>query len=231
MNTKAIDSILAQAKKQGAKALSEFESLRLLDAAGIPVAGHKFVSTGDEAVEAAESIGFPVVVKGAGRELLHKTELGIVFLNQVDKKQVAEATREIAQRAGSGLEGFIVAEMISGERELIAGFLRDSNFGPSVMFGLGGIAAEALGDAVFRLAPLSVAEASEMITEIRGRKLLGPFRGMPEVDISSLAEAIVALGELGSSREIIKEIDVNPLIVSGSKAVAADALIVLNNNE
>ena len=117
--------------------------------------------------------------------------------------------------------------MIDGKRELMIGMIRDPQFGPSVIFGLGGIFTEILNDFSFRVAPLTKQEAKEMITEIRANKILSSIRGMPPVDIEMLSEMIVKVGEIGCDIEAIKEMDINPLIISGSMPIVVDALIVL----
>jgi len=118
--------------------------------------------------------------------------------------------------------------MIKGSRELVAGFIRDVQFGPCVMFGLGGIYTEILQDIAFRVAPIEKAEALEMIDQMKARKMLEAFRGMPATDINQLADILVRVGNIGVEQAAIKEIDINPIIVSGSGLVAVDALILLN---
>ena len=118
--------------------------------------------------------------------------------------------------------------MLCGNRELVAGMTRDAQFGPCVMLGLGGIFVEALREVVFRVAPMSNQDAEDMMEEIRGSGLLGSFRGDPPVDRGSLAEVLISLGELGLSRPDIAEVDINPLIIEGSRPIAADALVVVS---
>ena len=124
---------------------------------------------------------------------------------------------------------FLVQEMIMGDRELVMGLVRDPQFGPCAMFGLGGIFTEALGDVSFRAAPLTEPDALEMMREIKGRKILSAYRGMPAMDLDDLGKSLIRLGQIGLDHEIIREIDINPLIVKDGKPVAVDALIVLAN--
>jgi len=121
----------------------------------------------------------------------------------------------------------LVQEMVKGKRELVAGLTRDAQFGPCVMFGLGGIFTEILKDISFRVAPLEKRDALEMMQEIKGHKILNSIRGMDAADLNILADILVALGRIGLENENIKEIDINPLILSGGKPVAVDALVVL----
>jgi acetyl-CoA synthetase (ADP-forming) len=139
---------------------------------------------------------------------------------------VRDAYKEITGRV-SKLDGVLVQEMIKGSREFVIGLTRDPQFGPCVMFGIGGIFTEVMKDVSFRIAPLTQADAEEMIEEIRMKKLLGEFRGSPAVDRSALVCALVGIGELAIRHSEIAEIDINPLIIAGNKPVAADALVIL----
>jgi acetate---CoA ligase (ADP-forming) subunit beta len=224
---KQIEAIISDALSRGQVALSEYDSLRLLNLAGVPTVDSRFAANVDEAIAAAGQIGYPVALKGTGAKLMHKTEIGVVRLGLADDKAVSHNVREITERAGDLLEGFIVAPMINSARELIAGFLRDPSFGPAVMFGVGGIAAEAIKNVVFRLAPLTPYDAIEMISEIKAVGMLDDFRGLPAIDRNALASSLVTLGNLGISYDAIREIDINPLLIEGDKPVAADALVVL----
>ena len=125
------------------------------------------------------------------------------------------------------LDGILVQQMVKGSRELVVGMIRDAQFGPCVMFGLGGIFTEVLKDVSFRIAPLEKRDALEMAQEIKSAKILGAFRGMPPVDMDLLVSMLIGMGKLGLDLDAVKEVDVNPLIVSGSKPVAVDALVVL----
>jgi len=221
--------ILKQAKKKKAKTLSEYDSKRVLAEYGIPVTKERLVKSQKEAVAAAEEIGYPVVLKAAGAELTHKTELDVVKLGLADAKSVRLAMREIKEAAkGQKLQGILVQEMVKGQRELVAGLIRDKQFGPCVMFGLGGIYTEVLKDVAFRVAPLTEQDALDMMEEIKGRKILESFRGMEEADKDALARVLVSMGRIGMENDEVAEIDVNPLILKkDGSAVAVDALVVL----
>ncbi len=218
--------IIEKALKNGQKTLSEYESRLVIESAGVPVVPAALVKTKQEAVCEAAKIGFPLVMKGCSAELAHKTEAGMVALNICNIEEVAAVFEEFTDKAKK-LDGVLIEKMVKGSREFVIGLSRDAQFGPCVMFGLGGILTEALKDVTFRVAPLSRQDALEMIDEIKTKKLLGEFRGSPAVDRDALARALVGVGDLGMKYDSIAEIDINPLIISGNQAVAVDALVVL----
>jgi acetyl-CoA synthetase (ADP-forming) len=211
--------------------LSEAESKALLARHGVPVPDEALVGSAEDAAAAAERIGYPVVVKLCGRAIAHKTERGLVKLNLRDAGAVTAAAQELlaAARREDGEVGLLVGAMVSGARELIAGFVRDEQFGPCVMLGIGGIFAEALGDVAFRLAPLEPIDADELIDDLSNQALLGALRGEPPVDRAALARILRGLAEVGEGDERIRSIDLNPLIVtSGGVPTAVDALVELD---
>jgi acetyl-CoA synthetase (ADP-forming) len=212
---------------QSSKILSEFESARLLAGFGIPTAKGILAQNLEEVKKAAESIGYPVVLKACSPEVSHKTESGLVAVDLRNEADLELAFQKISGSSPAKGGGFLVQEMIKGGRELVVGMIRDPQFGPCVMFGLGGIFTEILGDVTFRPAPLSEADAAEMMREIKGNKILDAVRGMPAVDADALIQCLIAVGRIGMEREEIEAIDVNPLIIQGSKPVAVDALVVL----
>jgi acetate---CoA ligase (ADP-forming) subunit beta len=214
-------------RKQFPKNLSEFESSRLLADYGIPTAKGILAQNWDEVRRAAEAIGYPVVLKVCSPEVSHKTESGLVAVDLRNEADLKLAFQRIGGSAPAKGGGLLVQEMIQGGRELVIGMIRDPQFGPCVMFGLGGILTEILGDVTFRPAPLSEADAGEMLKEIKGQKILGAIRGMPAVDTDLLIQCLMAVGRIGLDRKEIQAIDINPLIVQGSRPVAVDALVVL----
>ncbi|MBN1364162.1 MAG: acetate--CoA ligase family protein [Syntrophaceae bacterium] len=220
--------IIEKAKAQNRTALTEAESKEVLKKYGIPVVEEKVVKTIEEAETAAETIGYPVVLKGLGSNLTHKTEKGLVKLNLRNKEDIRSAALHIKEAAGNDLEGFLLQPMLEGKREFVAGLFLDEQFGPTVMFGLGGIFTEAIGDVVFRLAPLNDNEAQKMIDELHAQKLLGAFRGESAPDKNALIKTLVGLSRIGVEIPDVKEIDINPLIVTAEgKVIAVDALIIL----
>jgi acetyl-CoA synthetase (ADP-forming) len=218
--------IIKKAVKKGRKTLSEYESRLVIESAGVLVAAAALAKTKEDAIQEAEKMGYPVVMKGCSAELSHKTEAGMVALNICSSDEVARVFDELTGKM-KNLDGVLVEKMVRGSREFVIGLSRDPSFGPCVMFGLGGIFTEALKDVTFRVAPLSKEDALEMIDEIKTKKLLGEFRGSPVVDREALAKALVGVGDLGMKYDSIAEIDINPLIVCGNKPVAVDALVVL----
>ena len=206
--------------------LSESRSRLLVSEAGIPVSNWETADSTQEAVSLAKNLGFPVVVKLCGDEIAHKTERGLVRLNLNTEEAVQEAADELLSSvtADDGEVTLLVSEQIRGNRELIVGLVRDEQFGPCVMLGIGGILAEAVADVAFRLAPLSRSEASDLIDDLSMQSLLGPFRGEPAVDREALINVLCVLGDLGSDQEILS-VDLNPLIVANGVPIAVDALV------
>jgi acetyltransferase len=212
------------------RTLSEADSKALLRVHGVPLADERVALDADAAADAATAIGFPVVVKLNGDAIAHKTERGLVRLRLGDKDAVRAASAELlgAATPDDGEVSLLVAPMVGGARELIAGVVRDPQFGPTVMLGVGGVLAEALADVVFRPAPLSRLDATEMLEELRTQRALGPFRGEAAVDRERIIDVLVGLADLAMARPDIASIDVNPLIVRPDGVpVAVDALVEL----
>ena len=207
--------------------LSEAESKQLLARHGVPVPDESLVTSPDEAAAAGDRIGYPVVAKLCGRSIAHKTERGLVRLNVRDGEALRTATTELLAAAtpADGEVGVLVGPMVRGNRELIAGVVRDEQFGPCVMLGVGGILAEAVADVAFRVAPLSRADAEDLIDDLATQKLLGEFRGEPPVDRRRLTDILVGLGETVAEDASIRSIDVNPLVVADGVPTAVDALV------
>jgi acyl-CoA synthetase (NDP forming) len=222
--------IIRKTRTEGRTALTEAESKQLLRHFGVPAVDEVVVSSIDEAVSQAEAAGFPVVLKGLGAKLTHKTERGLVKMNLRSVDDVRKAAREITEAAGDDLEGFLLYHMVEGRRELMAGLFHDAQFGPVIMFGLGGIFAEALGDAVFRIAPLNESHANDMINQIRAIHLLGKFRGEQAVRTEQLVQTLVGLSRLGIEHPEVREVDVNPLLAGpDGRVTAVDALVILGD--
>lgn len=206
--------------------LSEFESRKVLDGYGIPLVTTVLTATRREAIDAAAEIGYPVVLKGCGADLTHKSEAGVVRLNLTTADEVASAFGAIETAVSGALDGILVQPQIRGTRELVAGMIRDPQFGPCVMFGLGGIYTEVLDDACFRIAPLQERDAIAMMDGIRGAAILGPVRGMAAADRCALSRILVALGRIGLDRDEIEAIDVNPLLLQeDGTPIAVDAAV------
>ena len=206
--------------------LSEADSRALVAEAGVTVSRWATADDADNAAVAAEEMGFPVVVKLCGDAIAHKSERGLVRLSLTSADDVRGAATELLSAAteSDGDVELLVSTMVSGDRELIAGLVRDPQFGPCVMLGVGGVLAEAVADVAFRLAPLERLDAHELIDDLGAQTLLGPFRGQPAVDRDVLADTLCALGDLASD-PTIASIDLNPLIVFEGQPMAVDALV------
>ncbi len=223
MNT---DGIISEDLARRQKALSEFDSKRLLEAYGVPVTKEELASTTADAVKAARALGYPVVMKACGPEITQKTERRLVEIGIGDDEAVARSYAELNARA-AGTGDILVQEMIAGRRELLFGMTRDPLYGPCVTFGLGGIFTEILDDVACRIAPFGRADADAMLDEIRGYAILGAVRGMGAVDRAALCDALTGLARLALEHPEVKEIDVNPVIIAEGRPVAVDALVVL----
>lgn len=223
-----IERLIRAARGRGERLLSEHDSKRVLAAYGVPVTREVLVRTAAEAAAAARRIRYPVALKACAAGAAHKTERGLVALGLGGERALRAAFGTLRARAGPGFGGgFLVQEMVRGDRELAIGMVRDPQFGPCVMFGLGGIFTEVLRDAAFRVAPLGRRDALEMLGAIRGHRILEAVRGLPAVDRGALGRNLVAVGRIGLDHPDIAAIDVNPLIVRGTTPVAVDALVVL----
>ncbi len=210
--------------------LSERDSKAVLAEFGLPIAPERLVGDPTSAGDAADELGYPVVAKLNGDAIAHKTERGLVRLRLADRRSVEAAAADLLSAAtpADGDVSVLVAPMISGNRELIAGVIRDPQFGPTVMLGVGGILAEAVADVVFRPAPLDAVTAAEMVDDLSTQKLLGPFRGEAAVDRGQLVDILVGLGRLADERSDVVSVDINPLIVQpDGRLVAVDGLVEL----
>ncbi len=209
------------------RTLSEADSTSLVAEAGVPVPGEAVVATPDAAIEAAARFGYPVVAKLCGDRIAHKTERGLVRLGLRDDAAVQRAAAELLEAAtpDDGDVGVLIAPMVSGARELIAGIVTDPQFGPAVMVGVGGVLAEAVADVAFRLVPLDAYDAQDMIDDLRAQALLGPFRGEPPVDREALGQVLLALSRLAEAHPEVVSVDLNPLVVVDGSPIAVDALV------
>jgi acetyl-CoA synthetase (ADP-forming) len=172
-----------------------------------------------------------MVMKGCSTEIAHKTEKGLIRVDIRTTTEAKKAFREIMTEMEGFEDGVLMQEMIKGRRELVIGLTRDAQFGPCVMFGLGGIFTEILHDVTFRRAPLEIRDAMEMMQEIKGYKILDTVRGMEAADKKHLTNMLINIGRIGLDFDSIMGIDLNPVIISGTKPVVVDALIVLEGNK
>jgi acyl-CoA synthetase (NDP forming) len=224
-----ITGIIDAALSEGRTVLSEHESKEVLRAYAIPVTKEREVRHEKGFKEALAEIGFPLVIKASGPGLSHKTERGLVHVDIGNQKEAMAAFKLIMKEVKAEGAGVLVQEMIRGKRELMAGLVRDPQFGPCVTFGLGGIFTEILRDISFRVAPVDRVDVLDMISELKAAKLLEAYRGMPAADMDQLVHMVMQVGTIGLEQPRIKEIDINPIILSGSLPVAVDALVVLSS--
>ena len=223
-----MQNIIKEAQDRGQRILTEIQSKEILSAAGIPAVKTLLARSKEEAQQLASTLGFPTALKVCSPVITHKTDIGGVSLNLSSAEEVGRAYERIVNAAqGNAIDGVAVQQMVSSGVEVITGTVRDPQFGPMVMFGLGGIFVEVLEDVTFRIVPLTAEDASEMISEIKGRRMLEGARGMEPVNKEALVDVLLKLSHLVEKTPQISEIDINPLFADAQGAAAADARIVL----
>jgi acyl-CoA synthetase (NDP forming) len=214
-----------QADEKGTKVLDEYEAKRWLKALNLKVVKELRVKSSEEAVKAAKKIGYPTVLKGIAEGQIHKTEAGLVKLNLQNAEQLNSAYKKML-RLKTKPKSFLIQSMLKSDLELIIGIIRDPQFGPAAMLGIGGVWAEVYKDVVFRLVPLNKEEILRMVEDLKGQVLLKGYRGSKPVNIASLADWLIKLGELAMTFKKIQEIDVNPLLIVNGEPIAVDATII-----
>jgi acetyl coenzyme A synthetase (ADP forming)-like protein len=232
LDSDRVGAIIRQARAEGRTHLEQSEAMALCAAAGIPTVPSRVVQSPDEAAAVAASLGFPVAMKAVSPEIIHKSDVGGVALNidSADEARSAYARmlRDVGRAAPDAVvRGALVQPMVGGGVETIVGVSRDRLFGPLVMFGLGGIFVEVLRDVVFRVAPLGIVDANDMLDGIRGTRILGGMRGRPAVNREALTEVLCRVAQLAVEFEEIEELDLNPLLAFADGAVAVDARVRL----
>jgi acyl-CoA synthetase (NDP forming) len=227
-----IERFLFRVQRDGRETLTEPETKAMLALAGIPVPPERVATSAAQAARLAQRIGFPVVLKVVSRDLPHKSDVGGVQLGVRSQDEVRRAYRAIVRRVHQAsrharIEGVLVQPHLSG-REVILGVTRDAQLGPVIVFGLGGTAVELLGDVAFRLAPIDARDAREMLGEIKSAPLLGGYRGTVAVKTDSIVRALLNLSQLMSRfSDVIREIEINPMVMTSRGGVAVDAMAVL----
>lgn len=226
------EQVLEQANQENRTQLTEIESKEILKEAGIPVIETKLARTKKEAISLSKRMGFPIALKVVSPDIIHKSDIGGVKLRLTNVTQIGNAYSEIMlsirQRFPEArVQGVAVQKMVRPGVEVIIGMNEDAQFGPVLMFGLGGILVEVLKDVSFRLVPVTRKDAEKMIREIKGYTLLQGYRGQEPADIPSLEQLIVKVSALVEQYPQIKELDINPLFAYQDSAVAVDARISL----
>jgi acyl-CoA synthetase (NDP forming) len=231
----AIHPNIERARSEARTSLTEIESKELLRQAGINTIDTRLATSKSEAVSISKQLGFPAVLKIASPDIVHKHDTGGVRLGLETPEQVAKAYDEILnevmrQHPQARVQGVSVQRMAPPGIEVIIGMSKDAQFGPVLMFGLGGVLVEILEDTSLRIIPVTRKDAGEMIREIKGYKLLTGYRGREPVDISKLEECLLAVSKFAEQNPMVRELDLNPLIAYSDSAVAVDARVVLEDS-
>ncbi len=229
---KKVDAIFNEAEKEGRKYLLEPEAKKICMEYGIPVTKFKVAKNETEAAQFAREIGFPVVLKIVSPDVIHKFDVGGVVLNLKSETEVRKAYNEILRnvkkhKPSARFIGMFVQEMAPQSTEVIVGATKDPQFGPALMFGLGGIFVEVLKDVTFRIAPVSESDAKEMITEVKAYPILRGYRGQPPADVEAIVKILLNTSRLVMEHQAIKELDLNPIMVYEKGAKTVDARIIL----
>jgi len=227
--------IIDRARSEGRTVLTEIEAKGLLKQAGISVVETKLATSREEALSISQQFGFPVALKIASSDVVHKSDAGGVKLGLKTAKQVGKAYDDIMRAIGkqypeAKIQGVSVQKMARTGVEVIIGMSKDAQFGPVIMFGLGGILVEVLKDVSFRIVPLAKRDAREMIKEIKGYPLLEGYRGQEPVDVANLEELILKVSDFVEQHPEIDEIDLNPIFAYSDGAVAVDARVILGES-
>ncbi len=212
--------------------LTEFESKELLEEIGIAVPEQSLTSSKEETLSAAEKIGFPIVVKLIAEDIIHKSDTGAVKLNLKTKEEVEEAFDDLMKIPAQAEKKISVQKMAEEPiTELIIGMTTDPQFGPALMFGIGGILVELLEDVSFRIAPITEYDANEMIKEIKGFPILDGYRGKPKADLDAIVKILMKISDLVVKHEEINEMDLNPVFIYEKGLICVDARIILKNKD
>ena len=228
----AYHQIIETALQQGRTLLTEIEAKQVLHDAGISTTTAQLATSADDAVRAAQAIGFPVVLKVSSTDIVHKSDVGGVQLHLQSADQVREAFSTIMQNVAekepnAHVEGVAVQPMAQAGTEVIIGMSKDATFGPVIMFGLGGVLVEVLKDVAFRIVPLNERDTEEIIRDIKGFPLLEGYRSAPAANLSALQQMLRTLSDFIEATPVVKEVDLNPVYAYQDGALAVDARIIL----
>ena len=227
-----IAEVLKKKIESNQTVLTEFESKELLEEIGIVVPDQSLTSSKEETLSAAEKIGFPVVLKLMAEDVIHKSDTGAVKLNLKTKEEVEEAYDDLMKIPAQAEKKISVQNMAEEPiTELIIGMTTDPQFGPALMFGIGGILVELLEDISFRIAPITEYDANEMIKEIKGFPILDGYRGKPKADLEAIVKTLLKISDLVVKHEEINEMDLNPVFIYEKGLICVDARIILKNKD
>ncbi|MBD3215365.1 MAG: acetyl-CoA synthetase [Candidatus Lokiarchaeota archaeon] len=228
----SVSDILKQKAEAGQNVLTEYESKELLKDIGIPIPEQKLTKSKEETINAAEGIGYPVVMKLMAEDIVHKSDTGAVKLNLGSKEEVEKAYDELMEIPSKEEKQISVQGMAKEPiAELIIGMTTDPQFGPALMFGIGGILVELLEDVSFRIAPITEYDAKEMIHEIKGFPLLDGFRGKPKADITAIVDVLMKISEFVMDHQEVYEMDLNPVFIYEDGIMCVDARIILKSEQ
>jgi len=227
-----IAEVLKKKIESNQTVLTEFESKELLEEIGIIIPDQSLTSSKEETVSAAERIGFPIVLKLIAEDIVHKSDTGAVKLNLKTKEDVEEAY-DVLMKIPTQAEKKLSVQKMADEpiTELIIGMTTDPQFGPALMFGIGGILVELLEDVSFRIAPITDYDANEMIKEIKGFPILDGYRGKPKADLDAIVKTLLKISDLVVKHEEINEMDLNPVFIYEKGLICVDARIILKNQD
>jgi acyl-CoA synthetase (NDP forming) len=230
--TEKVSKIFEEARKEGRNYLLEPEAKTICIEYGIPVTKFRVAKTAEEAVNIAEEIGYPTVLKIVSPDVIHKFDVGGVLLDLKSPEDIRDAYKKILEnvkkhKPEAKIKGILVQEMAPSSTEVIVGSTKDPQFGPALMFGLGGIFVEVLKDVTFRIAPITERDAREMITEVKAYPILKGYRNQPPADIDAIVKILLKTSKLVMDHQEIKELDLNPIMVYEKGAKTVDARIIL----
>ena len=231
MSKAEVTNLFKKVRAQKRAVLTEVEAKQVLSVYWIPITKGLLVTKKEDAIKAAQKIGFPLVMKVVSPDIIHKTEAGAVAVGLKTIEEVLQAFETLQKNAraykkGAKIHGVLIQEMASG-REIIMGSTKDAQFGPTIMFGIGGVLVEVMRDVAFRVVPISKFDAAEMIHEVKGYKILQGVRGQKPISENAILTILLKVSQLISENPQIKELDINPLFVNEKEAKAADARIIL----
>jgi len=227
-----ISELLKNKLESNQTVLTEFESKNLLKEIGIPIPEQELAITKEETIAVAKKIGFPVVLKLMAEDIVHKSDTGAVKLNINNEVEIATAYDELMKIPSQSEKSISVQKMaVEPITELIIGMTTDAQFGPALMFGIGGILVELLEDVSFRIAPITEYDAREQIHEIKGFPILDGYRGKPKADLDAIVNTLLKISDLVIKHEEINEMDLNPVFIYESGLVCVDARIILKKPE